>query len=1087
MRVKRSSRQKQKTESTTFRNAYQDLTAKYNGYFNANLIIKESLKKLEEAHKDDFNAIIPVFEYEGGEKANSVHSQLDVAIKKASVDIKLHPNSKWVDDCYLIIGQSQYLKGNYTEALENLEYINKEFDNKQRIESFVARDKAGTDKNRSFPSVQGSGGVNVGGNKITTEDAKKALQKKREDEKADKARERKAEAKEREKSKKDKQKERASDRKETQKERDEVIKEKEKSNKEKAKERDALKKEREKEAKKRKKDRAKVKKMSPEKKKEWYAQEKIRKEREKEEKAAELEEKLLEEERATEEEAQRIADELEKEKEEAQAEIEEEIVEEVEPEQEEEPEEVKEDKPEKKKKDSKTSSARNTASKKKAKKGSSSMGHKLAKHESMIWVAKTFLAKEQYDDAKQILDKALETKKYPRKLKSKLYGNLVQYHLATEEYDQAYNAVDDAISVTRGKRKKARLYYIKAQLEQQKSNHSEAAIAYKKVTKSKAEFPLDFSARIQLGKTKLLAGEYNSESAQRYFNKMLKDEKNEEVQDQIYLALAEIEIANGNIDEAVAMLKGATQNESVSEDQKGQVFLKIAELFFEEEEFLTSSYYYDSAATSLSKKFPNYEEILERKTILADLAKHLETIQVEDSLQMIALMPEAQRNVFVDELIADLEEQARLKAEQAEKAKNQPIDTKDPIGNNAGKWYFYNPLAKNQGRNVFNAQWGGRPLQDDWRRNSQAIAFDDENQEVSSSATPDADVLIDLLGSGSLNRDVLINNLPLDSKSMQNSHKKITYALFEAGNIFKDKLLNENKAIETYNELLTRYPDCDYAVQTHYTLFLLESKNGNTASAEQHKNYVLRNDKKGIYSKLIDNPDYQTIMESQNLELVKYYEETYGLYLSGNYEEVMTRSENASTKFESNSLQAQFDLLTAFAIGQTQEKEKYIIALKNIVNGYPGDPVKTKAEEILSYIEKGSKTNANNNKLYKLDVKASHYYVVAFDGFVDGISQTVNNFTDYNNENNSLDNLNVTQMLLDPQNQILLVKTFKDGLKALEYYKKVKAQQATLLDKTGNVESTSFVISKKNFTKFFSTKDAATYFEFFDQYYLNKN
>ena len=81
-RRKKRVRQKPDRESTTFRNAYQDLTARYNGYFNANLIFEQSILQLQQNHKDDFDQIIPSDKFEGGEKANSVHPQLDIVIKK---------------------------------------------------------------------------------------------------------------------------------------------------------------------------------------------------------------------------------------------------------------------------------------------------------------------------------------------------------------------------------------------------------------------------------------------------------------------------------------------------------------------------------------------------------------------------------------------------------------------------------------------------------------------------------------------------------------------------------------------------------------------------------------------------------------------------------------------------------------------------------------------------------------------------------------------------------------------------------------------------------------------------------------------
>ncbi len=1087
-KVKKSVRQKVDRESTTFRNAYQDLTARYNGYFNANLILQESIKKLEESKKDNYTALLPVFEYEGGDKANSVHSQMDVVIKKAAVDIKIHPNSKWVDDCYLLIGQAYYLKGDYAKATENLEYINRKFGNNIRIHEWQKKDKEGVDKKRTYPSINAKGGVNVGGNKVSTEDVKKELEKKRAKDKAKKESDKKKREQKREKEKAEREKEKKDLERQRAKERKELEKERAKERKEKEKERERAKKEKEKEMKQREKDRARLKKMSTEEKREYYAREKERKAREKEEKAQaeaeEIQRKL--------EEAEAKAQEKEMEEEEAEEEIAEAEAKSDEEEAPKPAEKLTEKEIEEEvKKDAKSKSSKKRKTPK-AKAGT--VGHKLARHEALLWLARTYMAQEYYDKAKAALDAFEDGKKIPRKLHKAQKALLAEYYLSQDQKTEAYAALDDAIDATRGRKNKARFHYVQAQLKAEESAYDLAAESFKKVIKSRPEYEMEFNARINLARTKMLAGEFDSNEAKRYLEKMLKDEKNEDYADQIYMAMADIEIANGNIDEAFALLKDATKNSTINKEQKGLAFLKIAELYFDKEEFLLSSQYYDSTAAFLPKDYPNYQEIADRKDILANLARHITTVEVEDSLQRIAAMPEGRRNAFIDDLIAEYE--AEVKKRQAEKeaqeAANQGTDILDNANNqqnNTGKWYFYNDIAKSQGFNTFKARWGNRPLQDDWRRNAGQINFNNEESEggeVASTENPDGSFL-ELAETGGLNRDIMLGNLPLTEAAMEQSHSKIMYALFEAGNIYKDQLKNNEKAIATYNELLKRYPKSKYTVQTHYALYLIHKNDGNTTQANVHKQYVLANDKEGIFANLIEDPNYAKIIKAQNKELLEYYEQTYDMYLAGNFDQVVSRSDEATQKFQPNIMAPQFDLLKAFVVGQTDEKRKYVNALKDIIKKHAEDPVSDKAQEILSYIEKGGKirkqpTNPKKG-IYNVDHKASHYFVIAFNGFVNGINKTVNNFTDYNTANNSLDKLNVTQMLLDPKNQILLIKTFKDGDKAMEYYTKVKEKEAELLNNSDGVAYKSFVISKKNFTQFFKSKDAELYYTFFLENY----
>jgi tetratricopeptide (TPR) repeat protein len=103
------------------------MTAKYNGWFNANELLEESILKLEEQHEDNYNEILPLYEYVAVDNADAVKADLDEAIKKVSVVVTLHEYSDWSDDCYLLIGKSLYLKQDYEAAENAFEFYMDEF------------------------------------------------------------------------------------------------------------------------------------------------------------------------------------------------------------------------------------------------------------------------------------------------------------------------------------------------------------------------------------------------------------------------------------------------------------------------------------------------------------------------------------------------------------------------------------------------------------------------------------------------------------------------------------------------------------------------------------------------------------------------------------------------------------------------------------------------------------------------------------------------------------------------------------------------------------------------------------------------
>ncbi len=139
--------QKKKDDVSGFRRALHNMNAHYNGYYNANVLINESIAKLNEAHQDNYNQILDVYTYSEVADAKPVYADLDEAIKKSSIVITLHRPSKWVDDCYLNIGKAQFLKQDYETAEQTLLYLAEEYS-----PAAMAKKKARAKKRRKAKS-----------------------------------------------------------------------------------------------------------------------------------------------------------------------------------------------------------------------------------------------------------------------------------------------------------------------------------------------------------------------------------------------------------------------------------------------------------------------------------------------------------------------------------------------------------------------------------------------------------------------------------------------------------------------------------------------------------------------------------------------------------------------------------------------------------------------------------------------------------------------------------------------------------------------------------------------------------------------
>ncbi len=107
---------------------YQNLTARYNGYYYANLRLEEVYQAIEDGYQYNYNDILKVYPEIDSGTVNSNKSKLEDAFKKASRVIEFKKTSDYVDDGYLIVGKIRHLQGEFAFAVSTLQYINQTSD-----------------------------------------------------------------------------------------------------------------------------------------------------------------------------------------------------------------------------------------------------------------------------------------------------------------------------------------------------------------------------------------------------------------------------------------------------------------------------------------------------------------------------------------------------------------------------------------------------------------------------------------------------------------------------------------------------------------------------------------------------------------------------------------------------------------------------------------------------------------------------------------------------------------------------------------------------------------------------------------------
>ena len=111
-------------KNTPVNRAYHNTTAHYNAYFYALAQITSIEERIKASQKTDYDHILPIFPSIDSLNKETFKVEVEECIKKASIVIQYHKNSKWVDDSYNLIGQARMYGYDFPNAIETFKYVN---------------------------------------------------------------------------------------------------------------------------------------------------------------------------------------------------------------------------------------------------------------------------------------------------------------------------------------------------------------------------------------------------------------------------------------------------------------------------------------------------------------------------------------------------------------------------------------------------------------------------------------------------------------------------------------------------------------------------------------------------------------------------------------------------------------------------------------------------------------------------------------------------------------------------------------------------------------------------------------------------
>lgn len=721
--------------------------------------------------------------------------------------------------------------------------------------------------------------------------------------------------------------------------------------------------------------------------------------------------------------------------------------------------------------------------------------------EAALWLARTKTETSMYEDCEDILLKLDNDPKFPEKWRGLFNATFADMYIRRNKFPEAIGHLEEAIARTKKKSLKTRYTYILAQLQQATNNMPKALELYAKVLDMNPSYAMAFNAKINMA-TAYQNESGNSAEMMKILKKLLKDKRNEDFQDQIYYAMANIVYQSGDLDQALKYYQLSVQKSKDNPQQKAISYLAVGQIYYGRKQYYKAQPFYDSCMLTLPETFRNYGTVKTITTNLDDYAKNYLVAYTEDSLQRMARMEPKQRMALIDKTIARIKQEQFEREQMEYQARISSAMYRDPNAvQTNGKWYFYNPSTRAAGKDEFVRRWGPRKLEDYWQRKNKA-AVDASLAESDSTAERTADGKKKPKLTNTM-PEYYLQNLPTNDSLMDLSQKRGYLAAFNVGHILMNRIEDDPQAIASFEQYLQNYPKSSLLPLVYYNLYQLYRRTNQNDKAEEAKQVVIKNYPTSNYAQALMNPNFVREMSYKEQKLDRQYKHALNSYLRNDYSEVLTAISQTQAEYPNNKLNPKFAFIKAMTIGKQGTVDTLKKGLQAVIDSFPKDDVAIFAKQIIEYI--------NNNEIHDLkrDIKmpliagsdsaaaksiqneqkeeaeiyfwhdnTSHLLVMAANAETIDPKRLKFNLINYNLEFFSNFDFDISIKEFSKKYILVVVKPLVDNKQAMNYYDLI-GMSPEIFDGLNKDDVQYFIIDEKNYSSMLQDKRVERYMDFF--------
>lgn len=566
--------------------------------------------------------------------------------------------------------------------------------------------------------------------------------------------------------------------------------------------------------------------------------------------------------------------------------------------------------------------------------------------DTKIWRAKTNIRIDNEETAIETMKLLLIVRdtleaNLPDETKEKGYTALAMAYVKSDSLDKAKQNLLLATRTLNEENQAARNLFILGQMYASENKKDSASMMFSKIINfQKAPFKYKIHAEIELAKN--AQNDSLSAIALQRLQKLIKNRDNRPYLDALYYQKAVLHENNDSLQLAISNYNNSLRAKNGGEKQRTFTYEKLGNLYFKNSEYKYASAYFDSVL-QISKDSLDLRirRVKRKQKSLVSLIKFENLVQENDSILHLTGLSKEDQKAFFETYVAKIkkadEEAAQLRLNQLAFGNNST----SLASADKGKWYFYNSQSTSFGATEFKKIWGARKLEDNWRWAEKAKNAFKENEVTEINQKNDRyDV------------ETYISKIPTQQETIDTLKLDRNQALYELGLIYKEQFNNPKLAKDRLERVASLQPNDELILPINWHLYQIETKLGNTEKATEYKNVIVTNFPDTKFAQIILNPEANLEEEVAENEVEKQYKEMYYLYKENKFEELILGIDTYLPSISNSELLPKFELLKAYAIGKSKDKDSYTKALKFVAVNYGSTDEGKKATSILNQFNK---------------------------------------------------------------------------------------------------------------------------------------